>query len=707
MRVGHGVHHAHPGAGRHRPVRRRPDRDCTSAATTRSPGVPVERILALGAEDYPGGEPASSTWRSWACGSAPARQRRLAAARRGQPAHVRRAVAGLRRPEVPITQHHQRRARADLGGPQGLRAGRAKHLGTTDDRGDAWDRHRRGPRRARSGRPSASCAQQLVMEARRRVRSSWLKRGRSRGRAGLDRRHPRPRRPDHRLRPAGADVQAAHPDAARPGAAQGAAAATRSGRCSSSSPASRTRPTTTGKKLIQQMVKFADDPEVRHRIVFLPNYDIAMAQYLYPGCDVWLNNPLRPFEACGTSGMKAALNGGLNLSILDGWWDEWFDGENGWAIPTADGVEDPDRRDDLEAAALYDLIETRWRRGSTTATTTGCRTRWLSRWSRHTLSTLGPKVLATPDGARLRRAALRPGGRAPGGRSTARSTPAPSDLAAWKAEVRGAWPARAGRPRRVLRVSATHRRSATRCTCGRSSTWAGCRPGDVEVQVVHGRVASRRDLQRPSDGAADATPRPTRAGGTGSRATCGSAAPARSATRSRVLPRHSGWPAAPSWAWSPTPAAASPHGPCAAVPTRRGSCRVHGGGKLRSVRAAASRASRRRRGQRLRGVAPGASRGRPGWRPRRAGRRRRPGPAARRRCPEQVVRRRAGRGAGSGTMRRRHGVAVEDAVSEGRPARTPSRYMAERSAVGSSQRPVVHRLAVGARTRRGRSVPSA
>ena len=82
-----------------------------------------------------------------------------------------------------------------------------------------------------------------------------------------------------------------------------------------------------------------------------------MAQYLYPGCDVWLNNPLRPLEACGTSGMKAALNGGLNLSILDGWWDEWYDGENGWAIPTADGVEDPDRRDDLEAAALYDLIE--------------------------------------------------------------------------------------------------------------------------------------------------------------------------------------------------------------------------------------------------------------------------------------------------------------------------------------------------------------
>ena len=69
-----------------------------------------------------------------------------------------------------------------------------------------------------------------------------------------------------------------------------------------------------GKRLIQELVQFTDDPEVRHRIVFLPNYDIAMAQQLYPGSDVWLNNPLRPLEACGTSGMKAALNGALNLS---------------------------------------------------------------------------------------------------------------------------------------------------------------------------------------------------------------------------------------------------------------------------------------------------------------------------------------------------------------------------------------------------------
>ena len=98
-----------------------------------------------------------------------------------------------------------------------------------------------------------------------------------------------------------------------------------------------------GKALIQQVVRFADRPEVRHRIAFLPDYDMSMARQLYWGCDVWLNNPLRPLEACGTSGMKSALNGGLNLSIRDGWWDEWYDGENGWEIPTADGLADEEQ----------------------------------------------------------------------------------------------------------------------------------------------------------------------------------------------------------------------------------------------------------------------------------------------------------------------------------------------------------------------------
>ena len=149
-----------------------------------------------------------------------------------------------------------------------------------------------------------------------------------------------------------------------------------------------------GKKLIQEMVRFADDPEVRHRIVFLPNYDIAMAQPLYPGCDVWLNNPLRPYEACGTSGMKAALNGGLNLSILDGWWDEWYDGDNGWAIPSADGVDDPTSATTSRRAALYDLIENEVAPRFYDVDAEGVPDRWLE-MVRHTLKSLGPKVLAT------------------------------------------------------------------------------------------------------------------------------------------------------------------------------------------------------------------------------------------------------------------------------------------------------------------------
>ena len=149
-----------------------------------------------------------------------------------------------------------------------------------------------------------------------------------------------------------------------------------------------------GKELVQQIVRFSDEADVRHRIAFLPDYDIGMARYLYGGCDVWLNNPLRPLEACGTSGMKSALNGGLNLSIRDGWWDEMYDGENGWAIPTADGVTDPDRRDDLEATAFYELVEKQVRTRFYDVDSTGVPQRWVS-MVRHTLESLGPKVLAS------------------------------------------------------------------------------------------------------------------------------------------------------------------------------------------------------------------------------------------------------------------------------------------------------------------------
>ena len=112
-----------------------------------------------------------------------------------------------------------------------------------------------------------------------------------------------------------------------------------------------------GKALIQQIVQVARRPEFRRRVVFLEDYDVAMARYLVQGVDVWLNNPLRPREASGTSGMKAAANGALNLSTLDGWWDEAYRPELGWAIGRGETYKDANYQDQVEAEALYNLLE--------------------------------------------------------------------------------------------------------------------------------------------------------------------------------------------------------------------------------------------------------------------------------------------------------------------------------------------------------------
>jgi starch phosphorylase len=112
-----------------------------------------------------------------------------------------------------------------------------------------------------------------------------------------------------------------------------------------------------GKELIRQIVSLARQPEFRRRLVFLEEYDMAVARYLVQGCDVWLNNPRRPLEASGTSGMKAAANGALNLSTLDGWWDEAYRPEVGWAIGRAETYANPEDQDRAEGEALYDLLE--------------------------------------------------------------------------------------------------------------------------------------------------------------------------------------------------------------------------------------------------------------------------------------------------------------------------------------------------------------
>jgi starch phosphorylase len=248
-----------------------------------------------------------------------------------------------------------------------------------------------------------------------------------------------------------------------------------------------------GKRLIQQMVRFADSEAVRRRIVFLPDYDMAMARFLVQGCDVWLNNPLRPLEACGTSGMKVALNGGLNLSVRDGWWDEWYDGGNGWEIPTADGVEDPSRRDELEASALYELIAKSVAPLFYDAGVGGVPEGWLGMVG-HGLRTLGPRVQADRMvGDYVTRlyapAAHASRALASDGNATARA------LAAWKASVRRAWP-----DVRIEHVEADGAEPSLGAVLDvRVTTSLGeLTAEDVCVEVVYGRIGDDDELVEPS-----------------------------------------------------------------------------------------------------------------------------------------------------------------------------------------------------------------
>ena len=112
-----------------------------------------------------------------------------------------------------------------------------------------------------------------------------------------------------------------------------------------------------GKDIIRQIVHFADEHDVRRRLVFLENYDIDMARILLRGVDVWLNNPRRPMEASGTSGMKAAVNGALNMSTLDGWWCEGYTPDGGWAIGSGQSYGDDGYQDTIESQAIYDILE--------------------------------------------------------------------------------------------------------------------------------------------------------------------------------------------------------------------------------------------------------------------------------------------------------------------------------------------------------------
>ena len=190
-----------------------------------------------------------------------------------------------------------------------------------------------------------------------------------------------------------------------------------------------------GKSLIQQMVQFSDQEDVRGKLVFLPDYDMSLARPLYPGCDVWVNNPLRPYEACGTSGMKAALNGAANLSIRDGWWDELYSPKFGWEIPSAEGITDQAERDATEAEFLYSIIENEIIPRFYTLDANGNPTQWLQ-MMRDCISDLGPEILASRMVRDYVTDYYTPAAASLAARADERVA---SDLAQWKERVRRDW----------------------------------------------------------------------------------------------------------------------------------------------------------------------------------------------------------------------------------------------------------------------------
>ena len=244
-----------------------------------------------------------------------------------------------------------------------------------------------------------------------------------------------------------------------------------------------------GKDLIRQLVHFSADPGIRTRLVFVEDYDMYLASALYHGVDVWLNNPRRPYEACGTSGEKAVLNGALHCSTLDGWWDEMYDGANGFAIGSEHESEDQAQQDAADAESLYHVLEKVLVPMFYDRSEGPLPRPWLAR-VRRSLETLGPQVLAsrmvreyvtelyTPI---ARRAAT----------MVADDHRRARELAAWRHRVEAGWDSM-----RITGVDADdsqallgeQRQIRVRVDLGQLA------PTDVAVELLHGPVSADGEL---------------------------------------------------------------------------------------------------------------------------------------------------------------------------------------------------------------------
>ena len=240
-----------------------------------------------------------------------------------------------------------------------------------------------------------------------------------------------------------------------------------------------------GKDIIRQLVHFSADPEIRTRFVMVEDYDMDLAQVLYQGVDIWLNNPRRPHEACGTSGEKADLNGALHCSTMDGWWDEMFDGDNGFAIGAAEDNPDVGQQDAADANSLFELLEQTIVPLFYERTEGPLPRRWVGK-VRQSLQTLGPRVLATRMVREYVEELYAPlHERA--ARLNADGHERAKALAAWRSQVHQAWPNVAVRgvtgDEGVAQVGEEREVRAL-------VDLGSLAPTDVTVELVHGAVRS-------------------------------------------------------------------------------------------------------------------------------------------------------------------------------------------------------------------------
>jgi starch phosphorylase len=241
-----------------------------------------------------------------------------------------------------------------------------------------------------------------------------------------------------------------------------------------------------GQALIRRVIEVARMPEFEARILFIENYDLRVARRLVSGVDVWLNNPIYPMEACGTSGMKAAINGVLNLSVLDGWWDEGYNSRIGWAIKPAGQAVDPRRRDADEARTLYELLQDQVVPLYYERNAAGYSPGWVA-MAKEAMVSVAPRFSSLRMLREYAERCYAPAS-ARGRRMAGQDFGAAAALAQWKARVRAAWGgvrlAGAGPRAETIDYGGSLRVAVT-------ATLNGLAPEDLVVEAVLARPGAR------------------------------------------------------------------------------------------------------------------------------------------------------------------------------------------------------------------------